>query len=92
MMGTVSQAVTDELLTRLVVSIEGMTCSACSSAVESALNGLPAVKSATVALLQNRGEVVYRHNVAQVCRYCVLQVKMWQALFGMLLNGCTIEV
>eukprot|EP00850_Spirogloea_muscicola_P017926 SM000159S01757 [mRNA] locus=s159:74244:78897:- [translate_table: standard] len=36
-----------------------MTCAACSSAVERALAALPGVASASVALLQNRAEVVY---------------------------------
>lgn len=53
-----------ESLTRLVLSIDGMTCSACSSAIESAVNALPAVKSATVALLQSKGEVVYNTALA----------------------------
>ena len=55
-------------LTRLVVSIDGMTCSACSSAVESALSALPAVTSASVALLQNQGEVVFDGAAMQVRR------------------------
>eukprot|EP00850_Spirogloea_muscicola_P011399 SM000070S21365 [mRNA] locus=s70:530729:535395:- [translate_table: standard] len=36
-----------------------MTCAACSSSVERALAALPGVASASVALLQNRAEVVY---------------------------------
>ncbi|RMZ53445.1 hypothetical protein APUTEX25_004933 [Auxenochlorella protothecoides] len=41
------------------VSIQGMHCSSCSSAVEKALSALPGVASASVALLSERGEVVY---------------------------------
>lgn len=43
-----------------------MTCSACSSAIEVALAAMPAVRAATVALLQNRGEVVFDHSAIEV--------------------------
>jgi len=43
----------------LVVSIKGMHCSSCSSAVESALNAVPGVFKAQVSLLGETGEVVY---------------------------------
>ncbi|KAL6770434.1 CTP1B [Auxenochlorella protothecoides x Auxenochlorella symbiontica] len=46
-------------LSQAVVSIQGMHCSSCSSAVEKALSALPGVASASVALLSERGEVVY---------------------------------
>jgi cation transport ATPase len=39
------------------ISVKGMHCSACSSAVESALAALPGVQHASVALLTNSAEV-----------------------------------
>ena len=38
-------------IANIFLSIEGMTCSACTSAVEHALNDTPGVLSASVALL-----------------------------------------
>jgi len=40
------------------LSVQGMTCGACTSAVEAALNGLPGVYRAHVALLQQSAEVI----------------------------------
>ena len=45
------------------MSVRGMHCSACSSAVESALAALPGVSSASVALLAQSAEV-------RLCRQC----------------------
>ncbi|KAL2635010.1 hypothetical protein R1flu_006489 [Riccia fluitans] len=44
---------------KIEVKITGMTCSACSTSVEKALMRLSGVHSATVALLQNKAEVVF---------------------------------
>lgn len=43
----------------IIVSIQGMHCSSCSSAVESALKAVPGVFQAQVSLLGETGEVVY---------------------------------
>lgn len=48
---------------RLEVNVIGMTCAACSTSVENALQQLKGVESATVALLQNRAVVVYDSDV-----------------------------
>eukprot|EP00884_Botryococcus_braunii_P009380 jgi/Botrbrau1/18443/Bobra.0072s0030.1 len=48
----------------LVLAIEGMTCSSCSSAVEMALQGVTGVRSAAVNLLAGRAEVHYNPDVA----------------------------
>ncbi|KAK9840963.1 hypothetical protein WJX81_002856 [Elliptochloris bilobata] len=45
--------------TKATVSVKGMHCSACSSAVESTLAALPGVQSASVALLAQSAEVVF---------------------------------
>lgn len=39
--------------------IEGMTCSACSTSIESVLSSIPGIYSASVSLLQNTAEVSY---------------------------------
>ncbi|XP_047170564.1 copper-transporting ATPase RAN1 [Vigna umbellata] len=44
---------------RIQVTVTGMTCAACSNSVESALKSLDGVISASVALLQNKAEVVF---------------------------------
>lgn len=51
---------------RIQLRVNGMTCSACSTSVESALVALPAVRSAAVALLQNRADVSFDPRLAQV--------------------------
>lgn len=43
--------------------IEGMTCSACSGAIENALNGMHGVSSCLVSLMTNRAEVVFDPTV-----------------------------
>ena len=43
--------------TCLQVSVKGMHCSSCSSAVERALNAQPGVQTANVALLKEQAEV-----------------------------------
>ena len=52
----------------LTLQIEGMTCSSCSSAVESALRSQKGVVSAAVNLLAGRAEVrtLHGHNKADV--------------------------
>ncbi|XP_038881752.1 copper-transporting ATPase RAN1 [Benincasa hispida] len=44
---------------RVQVSVSGMTCAACSNSVEAALRGVNGVLMASVALLQNRADVVF---------------------------------
>ena len=39
--------------------VSGMTCSACSSAVEAALDSLPGVDNAVVSLIQQQARVEY---------------------------------
>ncbi|GJP33299.1 hypothetical protein CLOM_g17846 [Closterium sp. NIES-68] len=48
---------------RVVVGIEGMTCSACSTAVETALSRLPGVTAAAVALLQNQAQITFDPSI-----------------------------
>ena len=43
------------------VSVRGMHCSSCSSAVERALKAQPGVQTATVALLKETAEVGGKH-------------------------------
>ncbi len=46
--------------------VAGMTCAACSGAVEAALKALPGVQSASVSLAQGDVEVVYLPNTTPV--------------------------
>lgn len=52
--------------TTIEVRVTGMTCSACSSAVEGAVGFVDGVQSVSVSLLQNRARVVFDLSVAQV--------------------------
>lgn len=52
---------------KVEVKIVGMTCSACSTSVEKALMRLTGVRSASVALLQNKAEVIYDSSLLKVC-------------------------
>ncbi|CAI7856103.1 unnamed protein product [Closterium sp. NIES-54] len=57
--GGTSSAAASATSARVVVGIEGMTCSACSTAVETALSRLPGVTAAAVALLQNQAQITF---------------------------------
>lgn len=54
----------DATMRRIQVRVSGMTCAACSTSVESALKSLDGVSTASVALLQNKADVVF--NPAQL--------------------------
>ena len=51
---------------RVQVSVSGMTCAACSNSVEAALRGVNGVLTASVALLQNRADVVFDSSLVKV--------------------------
>lgn len=51
---------------RAQVRVTGMTCSACTGAVEAALSARRGVRSAAVSLLQNRAHVVFDPALAKV--------------------------
>ncbi|KAL8199531.1 hypothetical protein R6Q57_013099 [Mikania cordata] len=51
------------VVTRIQVRITGMTCAACSNSVEGAIRSLNGVVSASVALLQNKADVVFYSNL-----------------------------
>ena len=51
---------------RIQVSVSGMTCAACSNSVEAALKGVEGVITASVALLQNKADVVYNPSLVKV--------------------------
>ncbi|CAN0876520.1 Copper-transporting ATPase RAN1 [Linum grandiflorum] len=55
-----------------------MTCAACSNSVESALRGINGVVSASVALLQNRADVVFDPSLVKEKRFSSLIV--WDML------------
>ncbi|XP_042494053.1 copper-transporting ATPase RAN1-like [Macadamia integrifolia] len=49
----------EEDIRRIQVNVSGMTCAACSNSVEAALVGIRGVVRASVALLQNKADVVF---------------------------------
>lgn len=57
----------EEGLKRIHVRVTGMTCAACSNSVEAALKAVDGVISASVALLQNKADVVYNPTLVEVC-------------------------
>ncbi|KAK4755126.1 hypothetical protein SAY87_008883 [Trapa incisa] len=58
-----SDAALDEGMKRVQVRVTGMTCAACSTSVEGALRSLNGVLSASVALLQNKADVIFDPNL-----------------------------
>ncbi|KAI3911864.1 hypothetical protein MKW92_026125 [Papaver armeniacum] len=54
-----------EGMKRIQVGVSGMTCAACSNSVESALLGIHGVFKASVALLQNRADIVFDPKIVQ---------------------------
>lgn len=56
----------DENLRRIQVRVTGMTCAACSTSVEGALMGVNGVVKASVALLQNKADVVFDPTLVKV--------------------------
>lgn len=59
-------------VTRIQVRVTGMTCAACSNSVEGALMSLNGVVSASVALLQNKADVVFHPNLVDVSLISVI--------------------
>jgi len=55
-----------ENLRRIQVRVTGMTCAACSTSVEGALMGVHGVVKASVALLQNKADVVFDPSLVKV--------------------------
>lgn len=61
----------DSVLKKIQVGITGMTCAACSNAVEGALMSVNGVFKASVALLQNRADVVFDPNLIKVSLFLI---------------------
>lgn len=57
--------VNDDGTNRIQVRITGMTCAACSNSVEAALMSVDGVIQASVALLQNKADVVFNRNLVK---------------------------
>ncbi|XP_010494533.1 PREDICTED: copper-transporting ATPase RAN1 isoform X2 [Camelina sativa] len=55
----------DSGLRKIQVGVTGMTCAACSNSVEGALMSVNGVFKASVALLQNRADVVFDPNLVK---------------------------
>lgn len=58
--------VDDDGTRRIQVRVSGMTCAACSNSVEVALKSVDGVIGASVALLQNKADVVFNRNLVKV--------------------------
>lgn len=56
----------EEGMKRIQVRVTGMTCAACSNSVEGALRSINGVVTASVALLQNKADVVFDSNYVKV--------------------------
>lgn len=61
----------DSGLKKIQVGITGMTCAACSNAVEGALMSVSGVFKASVALLQNRADVVFDPKLIKVFLFLI---------------------
>lgn len=51
---------------QVTFKVSGMVCAACSASIEKAVKRLPGIVDASVALLQNRAQVVFKPDVVQV--------------------------
>jgi len=49
------------------LQVTGMECAACAGSIEKAVKRLLGIEEATVSVLQNRAQVVYRPAFVQVC-------------------------
>lgn len=77
----------EKRLRKIGLRVTGMTCSACTSAVESAVNAVNGVVKASVSLLQNKAYVVFDPNFVKVSLifvviYCDLREKIGVFLMG----------
>lgn len=70
------EGVEEEGTRRVQVRVTGMTCAACSNSVEGALRSVNGVLTASVALLQNRADVVFDPRLVKVSQF-------WLILFGL---------
>lgn len=64
----------EEGIKGIQVRITGMTCAACSNSVEGALMSLNGVLRASVALLQNKADVVFDPSLVNVSFLLILLV------------------
>ncbi|KAK8505469.1 hypothetical protein V6N13_036914 [Hibiscus sabdariffa] len=60
-----SVSIEEGSMRRIQVTVTGMTCAACSNSVEGALKSINGVFRASVALLQNRADVVFDPNLVK---------------------------
>jgi len=62
---------------RIQVRITGMTCAACSNSVETALRSVNGVTEASVALLQNKADVIFNPSLVKVGIMFVIVISSW---------------
>ncbi|KAJ0555484.1 putative P-type Cu(2+) transporter [Helianthus annuus] len=58
--------VEEETEGRVLLSVSGMSCSACAGSVEKAVKRLPGIKEAVVDVLNNRAQVLFYPNFVNV--------------------------
>lgn len=56
----------EEGMRRIQLTVTGMTCAACSNSVEAALKSVNGILAASVALLQNKADVVLDPSLVKV--------------------------
>lgn len=84
-------------LRKIQVGITGMTCAACSNSVEGALMSVNGVFKASVALLQNRADVLFDPNLVKVFPFLnffliIVSVLIVLKIMTFKLCSCWIEV
>ena len=82
-------------LRKIQVGVTGMTCAACSNSVEGALMSVNGVFKASVALLQNRADVLFDPNLVKVLLFFLFLNNFFPFLIYCLKNlklcSCWIE-
>lgn len=71
---------------RIQVGVSGMTCAACSNSVEEALRSVNGVLTASVALLQNKADVVFDPRLVKVGKTCRVLLVIFLIEFNSTLN------
>jgi copper chaperone CopZ len=76
---------------KVQLKVTGMTCSACTNSVESAVKALDGVVSASVSLLQNRAYVVFDPAFRKVCLTITLDYSNLKVPLGNYVLFCVIS-
>lgn len=81
----------EEGMKRIQVRVTGMTCAACSNSVESALKSVNGILRASVALLQNKADVVFDPALVKVGGSWLFLYQIFNSLFLLFgLDSCAL--